>query len=360
LSRLELIDEDIRSIPEYVPGKSIEDTARKYGLDPISIIKLGSNENALGPSRKAVQAIVENADKVHLYPSADAGELVEALSMYLGLPASNICATGPGMDGLLDNLMRLIIQEGDEVIIPIPTFSYYEIAARANGASVIYVERKEDFRVDIDAIQKAVSSRTKVIFLCSPNNPSGDIVPEPDIRMLLESFQGLVFVDEAYVEFAEHSVINLVMEYDNLVVGRTFSKIFGLAGLRLGYGVMPVWLKKEYMKITTPFNVSLPALKAGVAAISDRGHIERSISMVKEGRKYLQEQIPFKVYDSMANFVLVDVSPHNASDVCETLLKKGIIVRDCRSFKGAGKSLIRVTIGTQEQNIRVVEAFRSV
>lgn len=359
MSRLELIDEDIRSIPEYVPGKSIEDTAKKYSLDPASIIKLGSNENPLGPSQKAVKAILENAAKVHLYPSADAGELVEALSMYLDIPGSNVCAAGPGMDGLLDNLMRLVIREGDEVIIPIPTFSYYEIAARANGASVVYVERKEDFRVDFKSIQKAVSSRTKVIFLCSPNNPSGDVVPESDIRMLLESFQGLVFVDEAYVEFAKHSVTNLVMEYDNLVVGRTFSKIFGLAGLRLGYGIMPAWLKKEYMKIATPFNVSLPALKAGVAAISDKAHIEKSIAMVNEGRKYLQEQIPFKVYDSMANFVLVDVSPRSASDVCETLLKKGIIVRDCRSFRGAGNSLIRVTVGTQEQNMRVVEAFRS-
>jgi histidinol-phosphate aminotransferase len=359
LSRLELIDENIRTIPEYVPGRSIEDTAKKYDLDPASIIKLGSNENPLGPSPKAVEAILENAGKVHLYPSADAGELVESLSRYLSLPVSNICAAGPGMDGLLDNLMRLIIQEGDEVILPIPTFSYYEIAARANGASVICVERKEDFSVDIDAIRKAVSSRTKVIFLCSPNNPSGNMVPESDVRMLLESFRGLVFVDEAYVEFAEHNVTKLVMEYDNLVVGRTFSKIFGLAGLRLGYGVMPAWLKKEYMKTATPFNVSLPALKAGVAAITDKQHIEKSIAMVREGRKYLQEQIPFKVYDSTANFVLVDVSPRSASEVCESLLKKGIIVRDCRSFRGAGNSLIRVTVGTQEQNTRVVEAFRS-
>lgn len=360
MSRLELIDENIRTISEYVPGRSIEDTAKKYGLDPATIIKLGSNENPLGPSPKAVEAILESAGKVNLYPSADAGELVEALSKYLSLPVSNICAAGPGMDGLLDNLMRLIIQKGDEVILPIPTFSYYEIAARANGASVIYVKRKEDFTIDLDAIGTAVSSRTKVIFLCSPNNPSGNIVPESDIRMLLRSFQGLVFVDEAYIEFGEHSVANLVMEYDNLVVGRTFSKLFGLAGLRLGYAIMPSWLKKEYMKIATPFNVSLPALKAGVAAISDEQHIEKSIAMVREGRKYLQEHIPFKVYDSMANFVLVDVSPLNASDVCEVLLKRGIIVRDCRSFKGAGNSLIRVTVGTQEQNECVVEAFRSV
>jgi len=359
LSRLELIDESIRTIPEYVPGRSIEDTAKKYGLDPASIIKLGSNENPLGPSQKAVEAILENACKVHLYPSADAGELVDALSTYLDIPVSNICATGPGMDGLLDNLTRLIIREGDEVIIPIPTFSYYEIAARANGASVVYVQRDQDLTVDIGAIQKAVSSRTKVIFLCSPNNPSGDVIPESHVRVLLESFHGLVFVDEAYVEFAEHSVKNLVMEYDNLVVGRTFSKIFGLAGLRLGYGIMPAWLKTEYLKVATPFNVSLLALKAGAAAISDKQHIEKSIAMVREGRKYLQEQIPFKVYASMANFVLVDVSPLHASEVCESFLKKGMIVRDCRSFRGAGNSLIRITVGTQEQNARVVEAFRS-
>jgi histidinol-phosphate aminotransferase len=357
LSRPELIKDVVNSIAEYVPGKSIEEIAKKYGIDPIDIIKLGSNENVLGPSQKAVEALISYASKVNIYPSADASELVEALSVYTGLPVENICASGPGMDGLLDNLMRVLIEPGDEVVIPTPTFSYYEIAARANGATAIHVAPGEGLKFDITAIKEAITERTKVVFLCSPNNPTGLLTSEDDVRSLLESTNGLVFVDEAYVEFSDKSLSKLVLEYDNLVIGRTFSKAFGLAGLRIGYGLMPEWLKVQYMKIATPFNVSLPAVMAGVAALSDSEYLEKSISMTVEGRKFLTENIPFKVYDSRANFILVDVSPLVAKDVSESLMKKGIIVRDCRSFRNAGESLIRVTVGTRGQNEKVVSAF---
>jgi len=357
LSRVDLIKEEIFGIKEYVPGKSIEDIARAYGLDPDSIIKLGSNENPLGPSPKAVDALIEHASKVSIYPSADACELVDALSGYTGFPASNIAASGPGMDGLIDGLMRLIIMRGDEVIIPTPTFSYYEIAARANGAVPVFVKRDEDYAVDVEALLEAVSSRTKVIFLCSPNNPSGNLVSELDVRAIAESTRSLVFVDEAYVEFADSSLAHLVNEYDNIIVGRTFSKAFGLAGLRIGYGIMPQWLKSEYMRVATPFNVSSAAIAAGVAALSDVEHLEKSIELAREGREYLKEHIPFKVHDSQANFVMVNVALLKAKDVCDGLLEKGIIVRDCSSFRNAGESLIRVTVGMRGQNNRVVEGF---
>ena len=198
------------------------------------------------------------------------------------------------------------IEPGDEVVIPTPTFSYYEIAARANGATAIHVAPGEGLKFDITAIKEAITERTKVVFLCSPNNPTGLLTSEDDVRSLLESTNGLVFVDEAYVEFSDKSLSKLVLEYDNLVIGRTFSKAFGLAGLRIGYGLMPEWLKVQYMKIATPFNVSLPAVMAGVAALSDSEYLEKSISMTVEGRKFLTENIPFKVYDSRANFILVD------------------------------------------------------
>lgn len=358
MSRLDLIKKEILEIKEYVPGKSIDDIARAYGLDPKSIIKLGSNENPLGPSPMAVEALVEHASQVSIYPSADANELVDAISEYTGFPASNIAASGPGMDGLIDGLMRLIIARGDEVIIPTPTFAYYEISARANGAVPVFVKRDEDYAVDVEAILEAVSPHTKVIFLCSPNNPSGNMVPENDVRKIAESTDGLVFVDEAYVEFADNSLAHLVNEYDNIIIGRTFSKAFGLAGLRIGYGIMPEWLKSEYMRVATPFNVSGAAIAAGVAALSDVDHLEKSIELAQKGEMYLKKHIPFNVYDSQANFVMVDVTPHKAKDVCERLLKKGIIVRDCSSFRDAGESLVRVTIGTQEQNEKVVEGFK--
>lgn len=359
LSRPELIKEEIFSIAEYVPGKAIEEIAAGYGLDPASIIKLGSNENPLGPSPKAVEALVKIAPKANLYPSADARELREALSGYTGLPVSNIAASGPGMDGLLDGLCRLLIEKGDEVIIPTPTFAYYELPARACGANPVFVPRKTDYSVDPEKILAAESKHTKLIFLCSPNNPSGNTLPEKDLRLILEKTRALVFVDEAYVEFADRNFVSLVLEYDNLIIGRTFSKAFGLAGLRLGYGLMPEWLVREYMKVAPPFNVSLPALKAGLAALSDNEHLQKSIELARKGREILKAELPFKVYPSQANFVLVDVAPLKAKLISEALLKKGIIVRSCDSFRGAENSLIRVTVGTPQQNEKVIQAFKA-
>ncbi len=360
LSRPELIKKEIFDIAEYVPGKSIEEIASAYGLDPASIIKLGSNENPLGPSPKAVQALVDTAPCANIYPSADAIELREALSKYTGFPVSNIIASGPGMDGLLDGLCRLIIEKGDEVIVPTPTFAYYELPARACGGKPVFVRRNQDFSIDPEKLLEAASNRTKIIFLCSPNNPSGNLLPENDLRKILENTRALVFVDEAYVEFADRNLAELVKEYDNLVVGRTFSKVFGLAGLRLGYGILPEWLAKEYIRAATPFSVSLPALKAGIAALSDVEHLRKSIEITREGREYLKEKIPFKVYPSQANFVLVDVAPLKAKAVTQSFMSRGIIVRSCDSFREAGDTFIRVTVGTQEQNEKVVRAFETV
>lgn len=359
LSRPELIKKEIFDIAEYVPGKSIEEIASAYGLDPSSIIKLGSNENPLGPSPRAVRALMDTAPFANIYPSADAIELRAALSKYTGFPVSNLVASGPGMDGLLDGLCRLVIEKGDEVIVPTPTFAYYELPARACGGKPVFVRRNQDFSIDPEKLLETTSSRTKIIFLCSPNNPSGNLLPENDLRKILESTRALVFVDEAYVEFADRNLAELVREYDNLVVGRTFSKVFGLAGLRLGYGIMPEWLAKEYIRAATPFSVSLPALKAGIAALSDVEHRKKSIEIAREGRKYLKEKIPFKIYPSQANFVLVDVAPLKSKAVTQNLMKKGIIVRSCDSFRDARDTLIRITAGTPEQNEKVVRAFET-
>lgn len=359
MERSDLVKPEIRSIAPYVPGKSIEEIAKKYCLSADTIIKLGSNENVLGPSPKAMESMVKHAGEVNIYPSADAGELVAAISKYTGMSEDMIVASGPGMDGLLDGLMRLLISPGDEVVISTPTFSYYELSARANGATPVFVRRNEDFSIDVGSLKAAVTDATKMMFICSPNNPSGNSISKEELRGIVEEVSCLVFVDEAYVEFADETFVSLVNDYDNLIIGRTLSKAFGLAGLRIGYGIMPSWLKVEYMKAGTPFNVSSVAIVAGAAALSDEEHLSRSQELVREGRKYLTENIPFTVYDSQANFVLVDVSPVKAKDVCEHLLKQGIIVRDCTSFRDAGESLIRVTIGTSEQNKKVVDGFSS-
>ncbi len=357
-----LLRPSIKEIKEYVPGKSIEEIARKYKLAPEKIIKLGSNENPLGASPLVVKAIKENAGKVHIYPPKDAFELRKALCDFTGYPASNLVVSGSGMDGVIDTMLRLFMSHNAEAIIPIPTFSYYEIAALANGGKPIFVKRDKNFNINAEGILNKVNKNTRIIFLCSPNNPSGNTVSEEDARNILESANAIVFIDEAYADFSEHELKGLAREYDNLVVGKTFSKAFGLAGMRLGYALVPEWICREYMKVMTPFSVDVLSLACAVEALKDKEHFNKTIETVKRGRKQLFEGLNSlcKVFPSEANFILIDVSPHTSAEVSESLLKKGIIVRDCSSFRGAGKSLIRITVGMKEQNEKVIEALHSI
>jgi histidinol-phosphate aminotransferase len=201
-----------------------------------------------------------------------------------------------------------------------------------------------------------------MIFLCSPNNPTGNSISEKDARNILESTDAIVFIDEAYVEFADSSIIGLVREYENLVVGRTFSKAFGLAGMRMGYAIVPEWIAREYMKVMTPFSMDILSTAAGLAALGDKEHLKNSVTTVKKGRIQLSKGLGTlcKVYSSDANFILIDVFPKTSKEVSELLLKKGIIVRDCTSFRGASESLIRISVGIQKQNEKVIEAFREI
>lgn len=354
-----LVRKQVIEIKEYVPGKSIEEIALKYGLDPEKIIKLGSNENPLGASPLAVKIIQEKAGKVHLYPPSDAIDLRSALSKYTGYPEKNIVVSGNGMDGILDTIMKLFMTPEAESVIPIPTFSYYEIATLANGGKPVFVKRDGDFEISHSDILAKVNSNTKMIFLCSPNNPSGNVISEEEVRKILDKTRAIVFIDEAYVEFAQVNLSGLVKEHENLIVGRTFSKAFGLAGMRLGYAIVPEWIARNYMKVMTPFSVDVLSLAGGIAALSDCEYFNKSIETVKKGREQLSRGLEHlcRVYPSNANFIMIDVAPRSAAHVCESLLKMGIIVRDCTSFRGAGDSLIRISIGTQAQNKKVIAAM---
>ena len=354
-----LVRKQVVEIKEYVPGKSIEEIALKYGLDPEKIIKLGSNENPLGPSPLAVSAIQEKTGKVHLYPPSDALDLRSALSEYTGYPEKNIVVSGNGMDGILDTIMRLFMTPGAESVIPIPTFSYYEIATLANGGKPVFVKRNRDFEISHSDILAKVNSNTKMIFLCSPNNPSGNVISEEEVRKILDKTRAIVFIDEAYVEFAQADLSGLVKEHENLIVGRTFSKAFGLAGMRLGYAIVPEWIAHDYMKVMTPFSVDVLSLAGGMAALSDSEYFKKSIETVKKGREQLTRGLEHlcRVFPSEANFIMIDVAPRSAVQICDSLLKMGIIVRDCTSFRGAGDSLIRISVGTQAQNKKVIAAM---
>ncbi|MGZ8931763.1 MAG: histidinol-phosphate transaminase [Halobacteriota archaeon] len=340
----------------YIPGRSADDVARDYGISPDQVIKLGSNENALGPSPRAVAAIKRHLNKISVYPSHGYVELKEAIARYIGCSAERIIV-GNGSDDLLNTLVRPLLVPGDQAIISVPTYTYYEVIVEAGRGTCVYVNRAEDFSVDIDNIVEAITDNTKLVFICAPNNPTGNPIEKAALKRLLNSTEALVVLDEAYAEFTTESHVDLVNYFDNLAVCRTFSKAFGLAGLRLGYAVLDCELAHYYDKHMLAFSVNQLAVEGGVAALSDNGFLERTVSMVTHGRQHLRERLPLKTYPTEANFVFVDTTPYTSQEVSEYLLRRGIIVRNCDTFRGCSNSHIRITVGQPWQNTALLDAM---
>jgi len=333
----------------YVAGKGIEEIAAKYGIAPEAIVKLGSNENPYGPSPKVFDAI--SSVRPERYPEPE--RLIDTLAEYAGTTPANVLI-GAGMDGVMDTLTRLFLDPGDRTLIYTPTFSYYEILTVTAGAEPIFLSRGQNFDVPT-----AVPEGLKIVFICSPNNPTGNLIPEKDLRSIVESTDAIVFLDEAYVEFSDQNFLSLAAEYENLVVGRTMSKAFGLAGMRLGYAVAPDWIAKEYRRAAPPFfGVTTPSVAAGIAALEEIEYMRRSVKAIREERVRLREAIP-EFRPSGGNFLYLGTEEPSGM-VAEKMLRMGIIVRDCFSFRGAGDHGIRVTVGTPEENDRFLKAFGEV
>lgn len=359
-----LIREKVRELHEYVPGRSIEEIAQLYNLKPEEILKLGSNENVLGPSQKVLDIIEKERKNVHLYPSTTNEELRREIAKFIGFgfTKDNI-ALGAGMDGVLDTLARILIDPGDEVIINVPTFSYYELACSYYGANIVPVMRDANFDIDFNAIIDAITPKTKIVFICSPNNPSGNTINENFLRDFLTYLHQdiLVFIDEAYYDFSKDgSVVDLLLNHSNVIIGRTFSKVYALAGLRVGYMVADNWLTREYYKAATPFVINHLAEKAAVAAIKDHKHTMDSLMLGQRGVEQYRQGLKFRTYPSNGNFIMVNTSPLKAKDVTARLAKKGIIVRDCTSFKYLGDTYLRITSGRKEDNQRVIDELNAI
>lgn len=357
-----LLNDSVLTVPEYVPGKTTSQIVSEYGLDPKTIIKLNANENPFGPSKKAVDAIRKEAENASLYPTADASNLRKALTAYTGFPIENIIVSSPGMDSLIDALNKLFVKENDEVIIPVPTFTYYGISASGLGGKPVFVQLNADYSLNVDAVLKAVTKKTKIIWLCSPNNPTGNIIDADDIRKLAEKTNTIIFIDEAYIEFSKaESLAYLVKEYENIVIGRTFSKALGLAGMRIGYVIAPEWMASALLRIVPPFSVNILAEAAAIAALEDDKYLKRGVQTIREERekmiRFISEKTPYKTYPSEGNFMIADVSPKTSKEAVTFFLKKGVLVRSCDSFQNIGKNTIRVTIGTPEMNQKVADVF---
>jgi histidinol-phosphate aminotransferase len=346
----------------YVPGKPVADVQRELGIT--DLIKLNQNENPLGPSPKAVAAATAAMAEVHTYPEGSTRVLRQRLAQLWDLP-EDWFIVGNGSDEVFRLLAETYLTEADSAVVPAPSFAGYPLVIELMGANVVRVPLLPSGTMDLGAMAKAArEAGAKMIFLCRPNNPTGAVFAEELFPAFMAQVdpETLVIVDEAYREFDETAFDSraFLQRYPNVVVTRTFSKIYGMAGFRLGYGVLRPELIAPFYTVRDPFSVNNLATAAGLAALDDVEHLERTRQLNREGKAFLYdlfERLGLPYVPTQANFVLFDCG-RPAADVYGALMRKGVLVRPCASFGLPNQ--IRVTVGTPEENARFAAALESV
>lgn len=349
----DLLRRAVAEIRPYRPAEPVEAVAARQGIAPDRIVRLHMNENPYGPPLR-VQEALASCDQYHWYPDADCTEIRRLLAGYTGINAERI-VVGNGSDEIIDLLFWLFADAGDAVLIPTPTFGMYAARAQVFGARATVVPRRPDFSLDIEAMEAALTPETKLVFLASPNNPTGNLGRERDIVRLLQR-NVIVVVDEAYFEFSGRTVAPLTGEYDNLVVLRTFSKWAGLAGLRIGYGLFPRWIAQAAMRVKPPYTVNVAAQVAVQAIFEEMPAMRNTIRRIRVERlrmyRALRKLNFVRPLESKANFLLVQVRHGTGADLADWLEADGIFVR--RFMSPDLKEYVRISVGKPEDTDRLM------
>jgi histidinol-phosphate aminotransferase len=352
----------ILKITSYVPGKSIEEVQKEFGAK--KWVKLASNENLLGPSPKAIAAIRKELPNIYLYPEGPCTILRKALAEKFALPEGRVVISN-GADNLILLIASAFINEGDEAIMADPTFSVYTNVTQVMGGRPVKVKLK-DFAHDLDAMLKKVNRKTKLVFICNPNNPTGTTVPLESFNSFLSRLpeRVIVVLDEAYGDFVEDAFypngLDYVRERKQVIVLRTFSKVYGLAGLRIGFALSREDVVDCLYQVRDPFPVHRLGQVAAVAALKDEDHAIRSIQLVYEGKRYLYRELDrmgISYVPSQANFIFLDFE-RDSEQVFQGLLKEGIIIRPGKMW--GYPTFARVTIGRMEDNRRFIQALKKI
>lgn len=349
----------VLKIDPYKPGKPIEELQRELGLK--NVIKLASNENSFGASSLAIEAIKSAVKSVNRYPDGSCFYLRRELSQHLNVKAEDIIF-GNGSDEIIILALRAFLRPGKEIVVCDPSFLMYGIYSASCGAKIIKVALK-DFEYDLDAVKEKITQKTKFVFLASPNNPTGAYIGESQLKGFLGSVPDnlIVFLDEAYFEFVDAAdypdTLELLKNYKNIILTRTFSKAYGLAGLRIGYGLADSYLIDCMNRVRDPFNVNYLAQVAARAALKDKVFLRQVKKLVIEGKNYLYKQLErldLNFVESQANFILIDLG-RPSKKIVDNLLAQGIIVRDMKAW--GLPNFIRVTVGRPQENVRFINAL---
>ena len=347
-------------VPVYEPGKPIEAVARELGLKPSAIIKLASNENALGPSPKALTAMRQALTAAHLYPDGGGFYLRQALAKKLGVAIDNLIL-GAGSNEVIEFLFHTFVGPGDEIVVGEQAFVIYKIMAKMFQAQCISVPFR-DYTHDLTAMRAAITAKTKLVFIANPNNPTGTRVANADLAKFIRRLPAhvLCILDEAYIEFLDDppASVRFALKH-NVVLLRTFSKIVGLAGLRIGYGVAQKDCIALMQRVRQPFNVNSIALAGALAAVADAGYIRKTKALTRTGLDYFEQEfrrLQLEFVPSCANFILVRVGDGNK--VFRALQARGVIVRPMGAYKLP--DWIRVTVGLPSENRRFIQELADI
>lgn len=357
-----LIRQNLTDIMPYQPGKPIEELQREFGIK--DVIKLASNENPLGASPRAVLFMKKALNNLNRYPDGNGFYLKKKLSEKLGVTDSNLII-GNGSDEIIILATRAFLDPQDEAIIADPTFLIYKIAAKVQDARVKFVPLK-DFRYDLVAMKMAITDRTKLIFIANPDNPTGTYATKAEVDAFMEGLPEdvIVFFDEAYFEFAcglkDYPDTLKYLNKSNVIITRSFSKVYGLSGIRVGYGISNTELTEYMNRIRDPFNVNSLAQVAAVAALDDVSFLKRTLKVTQEGKQFLYKafnQMGLFYIPSATNFILVDIK-QDSSKIFYDMLKEGVIIRDMKAWHL--DTFIRVTVGTMRENKRFIDVLKKV
>lgn len=356
------IPERIKALKQYEPGKPIEILEEELGIK--GSIKLASNENPIGPSQRAVDAIKTNLSKIHYYPDSGCFFLKKKLASHFDLKEQNFIV-GNGSNEIIEVLVRSFVDVDDEIIMSTPSFIVYGMISQSAGVKYHEAPLTKNFEYDVDGILERVNKKTRMIIFANPNNPTGTIINFKDLLKVLGKIDEsvLVLMDEAYFEYVDSGEmpdsIKLQKIYPNLITLRTFSKIYGLAGLRIGYAITTSEITDYFNRAREPFNVNMLAQVAAIAALDDREHVSKTIKINNAGKLYLYNELAriknISFTKSYSNFILIDLH-REAKPIFKKLLNDGVIVRPMTNW--GLPNHMRVTIGKEEENARFIGALR--